>query len=319
LPSPASIVFSIGLRHPRHSPDRHPKRFAAKEKPMLTRRKFLESAGAGLAAVAAGAPAFARGAARPIGVQLYTVRSIIDNDLPGTLAAIRKIGYRTVETYVAEYKMPAKDLRQAILNAGLAVPSSHFGYNDFETRLDYCKELGAEYAVCSSIPATIANSADGYKRAAAQYNEWAAKARTMGIRFGFHNHNAEFKIYDGKTGLDILLENTDAALVQWQMDCYWVAQAGFDPVEMLRLHGRRMQTLHVKDRKPNVPTSTDTGPASAHFTEVGEGTLDWKTILRLAEKDHIPYIFVEQDQTDRPPLESLQISYTNLTKFLHEI
>jgi sugar phosphate isomerase/epimerase len=98
-----------------------------------------------------------------------------------------------------------------------------------------------------------------------------------------------------------------------------VAQAGFDPEEMLRLHGRRMQTLHVKDRKPNVPTSTDTGPASAHFTEVGEGTLDWKTILRLAEKDHIPYIFVEQDQTDRPPLESLQISYTNLTKFLHEI
>jgi sugar phosphate isomerase/epimerase len=285
---------------------------------MVTRREFLEAAGAGLAAMAAGAPAFARKVDLPIGVQLYTVRSIIDADLSGTLQAIRKIGYRTVETYVAEYKMPAKDLRQAILDAGLAVPSAHFGYPDFDARLDYAKELGAEFAVCSSIPSTIANSADGYKRAAEQYNTWAAKAKTMGTRFGFHNHNAEFKIYDGKTGLDILLENTDAALVQWQMDCYWVAQAGYDPVEMLRRHAKRMQSLHVKDRKPNVPISTDTGPASAHFTEVGEGTLDWKTILSLAEKDHIPYIFVEQDQTDRPPLESLQISYTNLTKFLQQ-
>jgi sugar phosphate isomerase/epimerase len=291
-----------------------------KETAMLTRRKFLEVAGAGLAATAAGVPAFARKTDLPIGVQLYTVRSLVDNDFPGTLQAIHKIGYRTVETYVAEYKMPAKDLRQAILDAGLAVPSAHFGYNDFESRLDYCKELGAEYAVCSSIPATIiANSADGYKRAAEQYNIWAAKAKTMGIRFGFHNHNAEFKTYDGKTGLDILLENTDPALVQWQMDCYWVAQAGYDPVEMLRRHGKRMQSLHVKDRKPNVPVSTDTGPASAHFTEVGEGTLDWKTILSLAVKDRIPYIYVEQDQTDRPPLESLQISYTNLTRFLQEI
>jgi sugar phosphate isomerase/epimerase len=286
---------------------------------MVTRREFLEAAGVGFAAMAAGAPAFARRVDLPIGVQLYTVRSIIDADLSGTLQAIRKIGYRTVEAFAAEYKMPAKDLRQAILDAGLAVPSAHFGYPDFDARLDYAKELGVEFAVCSSIPSTIANSADGYKRAAEQYNTWAAKAKTMGMRFGFHNHNAEFKTYDGKTGLDILLENTDAALVQWQMDCYWVAQAGYDPVEMLRRHGKRMQSLHVKDRKPNVPTSTDTGPASAHFTEVGEGTLDWKSILTLAEKDRIPYIFVEQDQTDRPPLESLQISYTNLTKFLQQI
>ena len=101
------------------------------------------------------------------------------------------------------------------------------------------------------------------------------------------------------------------------MDCYWVAQAGRDPVEMLRKYGKRMQSLHLKDRKPNVPTSTDTGAASAHFTEIGTGTLDWVTILKLAEKNHIPNMYVEQDQADRPPLESLQISYTNLVKFLN--
>jgi len=283
---------------------------------MPTRREFVRDAGTGLAAFAVAARAFGKKAVPPLGVQLYTVRSLVDQDFPGTLAAIRKIGYQTVETYVAEYKMKAGDLRQAILNAGLRAPSAHFGYNDFGTRFNYARELGVECLVCSSIPGTIANSADGYKRAAEQYNEWGTQAKKMGLKFGFHNHNMEFKEYGGVSGLEILLENTDPALVQWQMDVYWVAQAGHDPVEMLRKHGKRMQSLHLKDRKPDVPTSTDTGPGSAHFTEVGTGTLDWSAILRLAEQFHIPDMYVEQDQTERPPLESLQISYTNLVKFL---
>jgi sugar phosphate isomerase/epimerase len=118
------------------------------------------------------------------------------------------------------------------------------------------------------------------------------------------------------TGFDVLMKYTDPALVQWQMDCYWVAQAGHDPVAMLRQYGHRIQSLHLKDRKPNVPTSFSTGPAAAHFTEVGEGTLDWKAIFRLAASDHIQWMFVEQDQTDKPPLESLQISYRNIEKLM---
>ena len=284
---------------------------------MLTRRKFLRGAAGGLAATALEATALAKTMDRPLGVQLYTVRSLVQDNLSSTLKAIRKIGYRTVETFVAEYKMSAKDLRQAILDAGLIVPSAHFGYDDFESRFDYAKELGVEYVVCSSIPKTIANSADGYKRGADQYNAWGAKAKSMGLKFGFHNHNAEFQDFGGVTGFDVLIKNTDPALVQWQMDCYWVAQAGRDPVAMLRQYGSRIQSLHLKDRKPNVPTSVETGPTAAHFTEVGNGTLDWVSILRLAGNDHIRYMYVEQDQTDRPPLESLQISYTNLVKFLN--
>jgi sugar phosphate isomerase/epimerase len=274
---------------------------------------------AGLAAVGLEPLAFGQELSRPVGVQLYTVRSLVDKDLPGTLKAIRKIGYRYVETFVAQYKMSAKDLRTAILDAGLTVPSTHFGYNDFEARLDYAKELGTECVVCSMIPPSIADSADGYKRAADQYNAWAAKAKTMGLRFGFHNHNVEFKEYGGKTGVDLLLEHTDPALVQWQMDCYWVAQAGHDPVDLLRRHGKRIQSLHVKDRLPNAPVSLDLGPAAAHFTEVGNGTLDWKSLLRLANTEHVSYLFVEQDQTDRSPLESLQISYNNLGKLMSQL
>jgi sugar phosphate isomerase/epimerase len=283
---------------------------------MLTRRKFVGNAAAGVAALALDRKAFAKAEERPIGVQLYTVRSILPNDIAGTLQAIRKIGYQNVETYVAEYKMSAKDLRKAILDAGLTVPSAHFGYNDFESRFDYAKELGAECIVCSSIPKTIADSADGYKRGAQQYNQWGERAKSMSMKFGFHNHDVEFQPYGDVTGFDVLMRYTDPALVQWQMDCYWVAQAGHDPVALLRQYGNRIHSLHLKDRKPNVPTSFSTGPAAAHFTEVGEGTLDWKTIFRLAANDRIPWMFVEQDQTDKPPLESLQISYTNIEKLM---
>lgn len=286
---------------------------------MLTRRKFLGGAAAGMAVAALGAEAFAKAAGRPLGVQLYTVRALVQSDLPGTLAAIRKIGYQNVEAFAAEYKMSAKDLRRAITDAGLAVPSGHFGYDDLGSRFDYAKELGVEYVICSSIPKSVANSADGYKRAAEQYNAWGAKAKSMGLKFGFHNHNTEFQSFGGVTGFEVLMKNTDPALVHWQMDCYWVAQAGHDPVKLFRQYGARMASLHLKDRKPNVSTSVDTGADSAHFTEVGNGTLDWPTILRLAEKFDLRYMFVEQDQTDRPPLESLQISYTNLRKFLKNI
>jgi len=282
---------------------------------MLTRREFVSDA-AGLAAVALAPQAFAKNVERPIGVQLYTVRSVLQNDVPGTLAGIRKIGYRTVETFVAEYKMSAKDLRQAIVDAGLTAPSAHFGYNDFESRFDYAKELGVECVVCASIPASIANSADGYKQAAEQYNKWGEQAKKFGLKFSFHDHDTEFKEFGGVTGFEILMENTDPTLVQWQMDCYWVAQAGHDPAAMLGKYGTRMQSLHLKDRKPNAPISTDTGPGSQFFTEVGEGTLDWLSIFRLAEQFQIPNMYVEQDITERPPLECLQISYTNIMKYL---
>ncbi|MGH9591429.1 MAG: sugar phosphate isomerase/epimerase family protein [Terracidiphilus sp.] len=283
---------------------------------MLTRRQFVGGAAAAMTAWTLDRTAFAEPAERPVGVQLYTVRGLLPGDLNGTLAAIRKIGYRNVETFVAEYKMGARDLRSAILNAGLKVPSAHFGYNDFDTRFDYARELGVECIVCSMIPQNVANSADGYKRGAEQYNKWGEQAKKMGMRFGFHNHNVEFRKYGDVTGFDVLMRYTDPALVQWQMDCYWVAQAGHDPVAMLRRYGHRMQSLHLKDRKRGAQVTFKTGPGSAYFTEVGEGTLDWTSIFRLAAKNHIPYMFVEQDQTDRPPLQSLQISYRNIEKLL---
>ncbi|MGC1784098.1 MAG: sugar phosphate isomerase/epimerase [Acidobacteriaceae bacterium] len=282
---------------------------------MHTRREFLTGAATGLATAAVAPLAFAERGWPPLGVQLYTVRNQVQSDLSGPLAAIRKIGYTTVETYAAQYKISAQDLRKAILDAGLKVPSGHFGYDGFDAKYDYAKELGLKYMVCSSVPESLGSSLDGFKRGAEQYNKWGEKAKTMGMQFAFHNHNSEFQTYGGATGIETLLKNTDPHLVQWQMDCYWVAQAGYSPVKMLHEYAGRITLLHLKDRKAGAKPSLQTG-GTQYFTEIGNGTLDWKKILPLGRKEGVRYMFVEQDTTERPPLESLKISYDNLQKLM---
>lgn len=283
---------------------------------MHTRREFLISAFAGLTTAAAAPMVFAAPSRPPVGVQLYTVRQQAQIDLPGVLAAIRKIGYTTVETYAAQYKMSAAELRKRIVDANLSVPSGHFGWNEFDTRFDYAKELGLQFMICSSVPKSIGNSADGFKRAADRYNAWGEKAKTMGMQFAFHNHNSEFQSFAGATGFDILMQGTDPHLVQWQMDCYWVAEAGRNPVTMLHKYAGRITTLHLKDREAGAEPSVELNKEAQHFTEVGSGTLNWKKILPLAERQGVRYMFVEQDTTERPPLQSLQISYSNLQKLM---
>lgn len=283
-----------------------------------TRRQFLRNTSAAAVGVGLGASAFAEAAPMSaFGVQLYTARKEVMADTAKTLKAIRQIGYRCVETFAAEYKSTsAKDLRNMITDAGLALPSAHFGYNEMAERLDYAKELGVRYAVVGSTPVNVANSADGFKQAAHQYNQWGEQARKLGMRFAFHNHNSEFQSFDGRTGLDILLAETDPNLVQWQMDCYWATEAGFDPLKLIRQHGSRLQSLHFKDRKPGFPASVVLGKNAQHFTEVGSGTIHWRAIWNAASAIGIQYFFVEQDTTEIPPLDSLKVSFNNLKRLL---
>ena len=284
---------------------------------MLTRRTFLHTSAAALAGLSLPRPAHASAAPlSAFGVQLYTARQQAIADPQHLFRAVRAIGYTCAETFGAEYTVPAKDLRSMILDAGLALPSAHFAYNDLDSKFDYARELGAPFIVSGSTPPPIANSVDGFKRAAAQYTQWGAHAHSMGMHFAFHNHNNEFQQFGSDTGLDILLRETDPKLVQWQMDCYWATQAGHDPVDLIHRYGDRLQSLHFKDRVAGAPPSTVLGKDAQHFTEVGTGTINWPAIWNAASARGVSYFFVEQDTTTIPPLESLKISFDNLKKLL---
>lgn len=251
----------------------------------------------------------------PIGLQLYTVRSLVQGDLPELLKKIHSIGYEEVETAGAVYQHPAAELRQMIVDAGLRVPSGHFDYNGFADKLDYAKQLGLQWAVCPIIPRQQW-SLEGFRTAAKQFNEWGRLAKDKGMRFAFHNHDYEFRSVGTKTGYDVLIEETDPGLVYFEIDCYWVAQSGNDPLQLLRRLGKRAPLLHLKDRKPGFPPSYEMNAASAHFTEVGHGNIAWTPILDTAEKLGVEHYFVEQDETDGPPLESIAASYKYLRTLL---
>ena len=201
---------------------------------LIGRRKFMVSTIAAMSSAAAHnlSQGHLQVHRRPLGVQLYTVRTEAAKDLPGVLAAIRQIGYEEVETYWDVYSRPAAELKQIIQDHGLRVPSGHFDYDGLEGKIDYAKALGVDYMICPMLPKAMWTSLDGFKQAADQYNKWGEQVKRAGMRFGFHNHNYEFRRFGDTTGFDALISRTDANLVCMEMDCYWIVQAGQDPVEM---------------------------------------------------------------------------------------
>ena len=283
---------------------------------MITRRDLLQLSAAGLATLALRKFSFAAEERIPLGVQLYTVRDEAEKNLNQVLAQISKIGYQEVELYWNVYSHPAAELRRMVADNGLRAPSGHFNYDGLAGKLDYAKELGLQYVICPMLPKDMWNSADGFRKAADQFNHWGEQVHGMGMQFGFHNHNYEFQKFGNLTGYDILTQNTDAKLVCLEMDCYWITQAGQDPIAMLKKFGDRIQLLHLKDRKPGFPASQQLGPSAEHITEVGSGTIDWKTLLTLAQQQGVKGYFVERDSGSTPAMESIAISYRYLNKLL---
>ncbi len=253
----------------------------------------------------------------PLGVQLYTVRDRAAKDLPGTLKKIRAVGYEQVELFGDSYTYPASQLKGMIEAAGLRAPSGHFDYGTLPQKMEYAKQLGLEWVVCPYLPETMW-TLDGFHAAAKKFNECGRRAKDLGMRFGFHNHNYEFasRGSNGKTGFAVLVEETDPELVFFELDCYWIVQAGHDPLKLLKTMGKRISMLHLKGRKNGFGTSYSLDASSSHFAPVGSGSIEWKPIIAEAEKLNVEHYFVEQDDTYGHPFDSISASYKYLRTFL---
>ena len=295
---------------------------------MWTRRHFLQNSSFALAAMtclpASAAPV--RGPlGKPIGLQVYTVREAAAKDFAGTLKAIAGIGYGEVEL-AGQPAQPAAEMRKLIADCGLAVPSMHTGMRDLqknaEQRIEYAKALGVQYLVCS-FPSTADSRSmpndsiasmmtlDDWKWNAEQLNRVGELARKAGVRCGYHNHNIEFRSYDGVIAFDELLRQTDPALVTIELDIAWVVTAGHDPVAYLRKHADRISLLHVKDVRKDLQITQE---LRAQTTEVGSGQIDWKAVFAAASPQHIRHYFVEQENFERSPLEAVKLSFDYLRK-----
>jgi sugar phosphate isomerase/epimerase len=280
---------------------------------MPTRRDFLRlSALVAAAGFNLPATAYASDSKLLYGVQLYTMRKERAADFPGLLRDLRQIGFTQLELNQLAFTQPAATLRKMIGDTGLASPSSHIS-GDPQPRLDYARQLGLKYIV-TMLPNLKPTSLDDYRAVAAKLNLWGASVRDQGMEYVFLSHGHEFLPQEGSTGFDELMKNTDPALVKLEVDIYWLVQAGIDPAAFLSRYRDRIRLLHVKDRTANAPTNYAADATAEHFTELGKGNIPWPALLRQARHQGIRYVFIDQDRTEMPALESVRQSFAYLRK-----
>ena len=247
-----------------------------------------------------------------IAAQLYTVRDRLgDGDqLANVLAELREIGYIAVEV-AGLGPLAAERFGDELRRAELVACASHESLErltqDLSAVATRCRSWGCNFVVVPSLPPAY-HSADGFRRFASEAAEIAHELEAYDLRLAYHNHSFELERWDEKTGLELLFESAPHDALYAELDTYWLKAAGESPSGWLRRLAGRVPLVHLKDMA--------FVHGRAMQAEVGEGNLDWSEILRACADAGTEWLVVEQDERAREPMESLAISYRNLSRML---
>ena len=261
----------------------------------------------------------------PIGMQLYSVKDVIEGDLKGTLQKIAEVGYQEIESYPGTkghyFGMEPKAFSTMLSDMGLTLVSSHFGsgtrdgqaeswhqatlLHDFDKLVEKAAQTGQPYLTCSSLAASLRKTPDDLKRMADLFNQAGETCQQAGMQFAYHNHNFEFEKVGDTMMYDFMLENTDPELVQWEMDMYWVVAGGQDPITYLKKYPNRFPLGHVKDMDKQDKTKN---------AIIGQGSIDYVKILEVAKDAGMKHFLVEQETFTGPSLDAMQEDYAYLSE-----
>jgi sugar phosphate isomerase/epimerase len=242
-------------------------------------------------------------ASSALSVQLYTVREVIQEDLPGTLKRIADIGFSQVEPFnVAGFPgLPA-----ALADAGLTAPTAHqhfVGEADLATPFEAARAAGISRVIDPHVPAARWQTTEDIAEIAAQLNAAAKVAADYGLSVGYHNHAHELvSVIDGTTALEIFAAQLDDE-IKLEVDTYWALVGGQDPVELLKRLGDKVAALHVKDG----PGTKETKDQVA----VGKGSLPIRAIIEAAPT---ALRVVELDDSREDRFQAIADSYAYLVK-----
>ena len=245
-----------------------------------------------------------------LGAQLYTVREYMktQDGFKDTMRRIASIGYGYVQVSGAA-DAPASLIREMKDETGLGVVITHSPadriLNDTDKLIEEHLYYGAEAIGIGSLYGCERNKA-GYIKFCRDFEKAAEKIRKAGLVFCYHNHRFEFERYDGVTGLDILLQNSDPDAVKLTFDTYWAVAGGVDPCGFIKSHGDRIFCTHLKDMTVKDDKQT--------MIEVGDGNMDFVSILEACRQSGVKYHFVEQDIVTMNAFDSMKKSYDNLTE-----
>ena len=246
----------------------------------------------------------------PIALQLYSIKDETEKNFIQALKKVAKIGYSGVE-FAGYGGLSSSELKALLQELGLKVCGSHVTLEELtkniDSEIEYNLEIGNPYIICSWA---AYNCKEDYEKTAETFNALAKRCKARGILFGYHNHGHEFEKFDGEYGLDIIYKETDAQLVKAEVDTYWVQHSGLDPAEYIKKHAGRCDLIHIKDM--------EIIDGEKRSTEVGNGIMDIKTIIKAAEEQGAKWLVVEQEFFNKPSLESVEIGYKNLKKLVEE-
>lgn len=296
----------------------------------MNRRSFLKQSGIGVAA-AITMPHFLScnqgtdtgSPFKNIGIQLYTLRDLLDQDARSVIKQVAKIGYKHVETYgvnvqdSTHWGLIIDELTKLLDDHGLKTYSGHYDLSkylsktstepeDLHRYVEIAQKLGQKYIVVPIPPVDNLPglSPSDYQYFAEKLNEAGQITKAAGIKIAYHNHAWELRKFGNNTkGLDIMIAFTDPELVDFELDLFWLAKAGENPLDYFERYPGRFPLWHVKDMDRNFIEQLDldgedmTNPDNkVKFTEVGNGSIDFANIAAYQDKAGLKYAFVEQDQ-----------------------
>jgi sugar phosphate isomerase/epimerase len=250
------------------------------------------------------------------GIQLYMVRDEMAKDTPGTLKKLGQMGYTQLESFGGDrgmfWGMSNKDFKKMADDNGFTLVSSH--YNDepggFEKQVEKAAEIGMKYLICpwKGPQKTI----DKFKQFADEFNRNGEICKKHGMRFGYHPHDYPYKKVDGQLPINVLLDNTDKNLVDFEMDFYYTVTEGQDPGAYIKKYSGRFKLCHMRDvLKHRLPP----GSKDESACDLGQGIINYPHLLATGIDNGMRYFFVEQSRYfHETPLQSAKVNIDYLKK-----
>lgn len=281
---------------------------------MIPRRLFIKKTGLAMAACAI-TPSFSLSNKKEmcIGIQLYSLRDIINKNPKEVLQKLANIGFDEIETYgFSEYAfwgLKVSELKEELIKNELKSPSGHYDgnpiirgdFDDLKGIISVANTLNQDYIIIPSIDEELRKSKSDYLNIAEKFNHAGEMCKAAGVQLAYHNHAFEFEKFDGLSGFDILLKNTEENLVTFEMDIYWVVRAGIDPISLFKKYPGRFKLWHIKDMDKENPELN---------TEIGNGRIVYSELLKYAQTSGVEKYILEQENFEISLYESLHNSYS---------
>lgn len=244
-----------------------------------------------------------------VSVQLYTVRELASTDMRALLHALADIGYRYVEL-AGLHGQPPGEVRRMLDECGLSASGAHVGYEDAVTRFDWVLDEYRHFQIpeltVPYLPEAVRSDEHGWRNVSSQLEELARMAAACGITFSYHNHAFEFSQVGNECGFDFLTRETQS--LHFQVDVFWVARGGRDPVGAIRALSGRIRSVHLKDLRED-----------GEDVEWGLGSLDHTGILEACRDAGVRTLVLELDNPKMEPLDSVATCLRNLLEMLGSI